>query len=187
MMYKAFRPVLLALAVVTSLSASMLTVEARAESAESINRDATAALEQLFATEPGTRELAAKAKAILIFPSIVKAGFMFGAQYGEGALRENGKTVGYYSSVAGSYGFQAGVQVFGYALFLMNGKALDYMKKSDGWELGVGPSIVIVEAGKAKSYTTTTLKDDVYGFIFSQKGLMAGVGVQGSKISKIRR
>jgi lipid-binding SYLF domain-containing protein len=86
--------------------------------------------------------------------------------------------------VAASYGLQAGVQAFGYALFLMNDKALEYLDKSDGWEIGVGPSIVIVDQGKAKTMTSTTLRDDVYAFIFSQKGLMAGAGIQGSKITK---
>jgi lipid-binding SYLF domain-containing protein len=88
--------------------------------------------------------------------------------------------------VAGSYGLQAGVQKFGYALFLMNDKALAYLDNSDGWEIGVGPSIVIVDQGKAKTMTSTTLRDDVYAFIFSQKGLMAGLGIQGSKITKTK-
>ena len=85
--------------------------------------------------------------------------------------------------MAASYGLQVGVQKFGYALFLMNDKALTYLDKSDGWEIGVGPSIV-VDQGKAKTMTSTTLRDDVYAFIFSQKGLMAGLGIQGSKITK---
>jgi len=92
--------------------------------------------------------------------------------------------VGHYNSVAASYGLQVGAQAFGYALFLMNDKALEYLDKSDGWEIGVGPSIVIVDQGKAKAMTSTTLRDDVYAFIFSQKGLMAGAGIQGSKITK---
>ena len=79
------------------------------------------------------------------------------------------------------------MQSFGYALFLMNDKALEYLDKSDGWELGVGPTIVIVDKGKAKSLTTMTLKDDVYAFIFDQKGLMAGLGIQGSKITKLEK
>jgi lipid-binding SYLF domain-containing protein len=77
------------------------------------------------------------------------------------------------------------VQSFGYAMFLMTDKALQYLDRSDGWELGVGPSIVVVDLGKANSLTTTTLKDDVYAFIFDQKGLMAGLGLQGSKITKL--
>jgi len=125
-----------------------------------------------------------QAKAVLVFPRIVKAGLLIGGQYGDGALIKAGRIVGHYNSVAASYGLQAGAQAFGYALFLMNDKALEYLDKSDGWEIGVGPSIVIVDQGKAKTMTSTTLRDDVYAFIFSQKGLMAGLGIQGSKITK---
>ena len=89
--------------------------------------------------------------------------------------------------MAGSYGLQAGAQTFGYALFFMNAGALAYLDKSDGWEVGVGPSIVVVDEGMGKSMTSTTLTQDVYAFIFSQKGLMAGLGVQGSKITKINK
>jgi lipid-binding SYLF domain-containing protein len=94
---------------------------------------------------------------------------------------------GYYNSLAGSYGLQAGVQTFGYALFFMNEAALAYLDKSDGWEIGVGPSIVVVDEGVGKSLTSTTITHDVYAFIFDQKGLMAGLGIQGSKISKISK
>jgi lipid-binding SYLF domain-containing protein len=110
---------------------------------------------------------------------------MFGGQLGDGVLMKGRETLGYYNSVAASYGFQAGVQVFGYALFFMNDAALAYLNKSDGWELGVGPSIVVVDAGMGKSLTSTTITQDVYAFIFDQKGLMAGMGIQGSKITKL--
>jgi lipid-binding SYLF domain-containing protein len=154
---------------------------------DSFHADAHAALTKLYESEPVAKTIGEKAKAILVFPSIVKAGFIVGGQYGEGVLLEDGKVIAHYNSVAASYGLQAGVQSFGYALFLMSDKALQYLSKSDGWELGVGPSIVIVDKGKAKSLTTTTLKDDVYAFIFNQKGLMAGLGLQGSKITKLEK
>lgn len=125
------------------------------------------------------------AKGILIFPSIVKGGFIIGAHYGKGALKKGGATVGYYSSLAGSYGLQAGIQSFGYILFFMNEKSLEYLDNSEGWEIGVGPSIVVMDKGAGKSLTTTTGRSDVYAFIFSQQGLMAGLGLQGSKITKI--
>ena len=112
---------------------------------------------------------------------------MFGAQYGEGVLRKGNKSVGYYNTVAASYGLQAGVQSFGYALFFMTEPALEYLDKSDGFELGVGPSIVVLDAGKAKTMTTTTMQNAIYAFIFDQRGLMAGMGLQGSKISRIDR
>lgn len=169
-----------------ALTVALLTVPtARVFANDEIVADANAALQSLYSSEPAAKAIGEKAKAVLVFPSIVKAGFIVGAQYGEGVLFENGKFVAHYNSVAGSYGLQAGVQKFGYALFLMNDKALEYLNKSDGWELGVGPSIVIVDKGKAKSLTTTTLKDDVYAFIFDQKGLMAGLGIQGSKITRL--
>jgi len=158
-----------------------------AASAEEIDRDAAAALKTLYGTEPKAKELGAIAKGILVFPNILKAGFMVGAQVGEGALLVGGKTVGYYNTVAGSYGFQAGVQKYSYVMFLMTDSVMEYLNKSDGWELGVGPSIVVVDAGKARTLTTTTAKDDIYAFIFAQKGLMAGLGLQGSKITKINK
>ena len=151
-----------------------------------IDRDTDKALRELYATTPAARTLAAKAKGILVFPSITKAGFIFGGQFGGGgALRKNGKTVGYYNTVAGSYGLQAGIQNFGYALFFMTDDALKYLDQSGGFEVGVGPSIVVVDEGMGRSLTTSTIKDSIYGFIFDQKGLMAGLGLQGSKITRI--
>jgi lipid-binding SYLF domain-containing protein len=116
---------------------------------------------------------------------VVKGGLIVGGQYGVGALREGRKTFGYYKTVAASYGLQAGAQKFGYAMFFMTDSALQHLKKSSGWEVGVGPSIVLVDEGVARSLTTTTAKDDIYAFFFDQKGLMAGLGLQGSKISSI--
>jgi lipid-binding SYLF domain-containing protein len=127
----------------------------------------------------------AKAKAILVFPKVTKAGLGVGGQYGDGALIKGGKTVAYYNTAGVSYGLQAGAQTYGYALFFMNDKALEQIDKADGFEVGVGPSVVVMDAGMAKTTTTTTMKDDIYAFIFGQKGLMAGLGIQGNKITKI--
>jgi lipid-binding SYLF domain-containing protein len=153
--------------------------------ASRIDGDANAALSNLYNTTPKARSLAARAKAILVFPGVVKAGFIAGAQYGKGALLRNGRVAGYYNLVAGSYGLQAGAQSFDYAMFFMTQSALDYLDRSEGFEVGVGPSVVIVDAGMARTLTTTTAKDDVYAFISGQKGLMAGLGLQGSKITRI--
>ena len=158
-----------------------------AESAAGLEADADAAFKELYRGSPEAKMLSEKATAVLVFPNIVKAGFLVGAQYGEGVLIKKGKPVGFYSSVAGSYGLQAGVQSFGYALFLMSSSAVNYLDNSEGWEIGVGPSIVVVDEGVARSLTSTTLKDDVYAFIFDQKGLMAGMGIQGSKITRISK
>jgi lipid-binding SYLF domain-containing protein len=163
----------------------MSASSALAASASEINRDANAALAKLYEKVPEARALGARAKGTLIFPSIVKAGFLVGAQYGEGVMRKQGKNAGYYNTVAASYGLQAGVQSFGYVLFFMTDSAVDYLGKSEGFEIGVGPSIVILDEGKAKTLTTTTGQSDIYAFIFDQKGLMAGLGLQGSKISRI--
>ena len=156
-------------------------------SAAEIDRQVDAALDSLFARDPDLRSLASQAKGVLVFPSIVKAGFLFGAQYGDGALRQQGRTAGYYNTVAASYGLQADVQSFGYALFLMSDSALRYLDTSGGWELGVGPSIVVLDVGAARALTTTTAKSDIYAVIFDQRGLMAGAGLQGSKISRMER
>jgi len=158
-----------------------------AASGAELDREVDSALNTLFAKSQSAKVLAEKAKAILVFPAITKAGFIVGGQYGQGALRENGKTVGYYSSAAASYGLQAGIQKFGYALFFMTDSARTYLDRSDGWEIGAGPSIVVVDVGAAGSFTTTTAKSDVYAFFFSQKGLMAGIGLQGTKITRINK
>ena len=145
---------------------------ARAASAAEINRDAKSALEKLYAKSPKAKMLGEKAKGILVFPGIAKAGFLVGGQYGEGALRKGGETAGYYNTVQLSYGLQAGIQKYGYALFLMTDSAMKWIDKSDGWEIGVGPSIVVVDTGVATSATTTTLQSEIYAFFFDQKGLM---------------
>lgn len=176
-----------AAALLAALLVSQGASSSFAASREELERDAAHALKNLYASNPSAKLLGSKAKAILVFPNIVKAGFMFGGQMGDGVLTKNGAVAGYYNSLAASYGLQAGVQVFGYALFLMNDHALGYLDKSDGWELGVGPSIVLVDKGVAQSLTSTTLTQDVYAFIFDQKGLMAGIGIQGSKISRISK
>ena len=173
------------LAVALAATSSVNTRPALATSAADINRDANTVLAKLYANKPEAKKLASQAKAILIFPSIYKAGFMFGAQYGEGVLRKGNKSVGYYNTVAASYGWQAGAQAFGYALFFMNDSALSYLDKSEGFEVGMGPSIVVLDEGMGKSMTSSTVTQDIYALIFDQKGLMAGAGIQGSKISKI--
>jgi lipid-binding SYLF domain-containing protein len=157
----------------------------QAATAGEIDRDVDGALQTLYRTTPAAKNLAKIAKGILVFPDIIKAGLIVGGQYGEGALRVDGKTSGYYRTVAASYGLQAGAQSYGYALFFIDNEGLNYLRKSKGWEIGVGPSIVIVDEGVARSLTTTTAKSGIYAFIFEQKGLMAGIGIQGSKITKI--
>jgi lipid-binding SYLF domain-containing protein len=152
-----------------------------------MDQEAAAALQSLYADTPKARELAQKAKGILVFPDVVKAGFLVGAHHGEGELIENGKVTGYYATTAASYGLQAGAQTFGFVMFFMSDSALQNLKTSPGFDVGIGPSVVVVDAGMAKSMTTATLQSDIYAFIFNQTGLMAGMGLQGSKITKLSR
>jgi lipid-binding SYLF domain-containing protein len=158
---------------------------ALAASAQKIDQGVTAALKRLYAESPTAKMLGQKAKGILVFPGVVKGGLIIGGQWGEGALRERGKTVRYYRTVAASYGLQAGGQKFGYALFFMDDDSLKYLETSSGWEIGTGPSVVVVDKGVAKSMGTTASREGVFAFIFGQKGLMAGIGIQGSKITPI--
>ena len=156
------------------------------EKAAEIDKNARAALADLYAKVDGAKALGGKAHAILVFPKITKAGLVVGGLHGDGALIQGGKTVGYYSTSGGSVGLQAGVQTYGYALLFMNPAALKQLDKADGFEVGVGPSVVVLDEGKAKNVTTTTAKDDIYAFIFGQKGLMAGLGIQGNKITRTK-
>lgn len=152
-----------------------------------LEQDSRAALQSLYSGSPGAKALGEKARGILVFPNIVKAGFVVGAQSGDGVLLTQGKMAGYYNTAAVSVGLQAGAQSFGYVLFFMSDKVLNDFRNSKNFQIGVGPSIVIVDAGAAKDLNTLTAKADVYAMIFDQKGLMAGAGLQGSKITKINR
>jgi lipid-binding SYLF domain-containing protein len=158
-----------------------------AATAQELNRDSEQALQQLYRTNEIASTIAQKARAILVFPSIVKAGLIFGGSYGEGVLKKGGTTAAYYNSVSASWGLQAGAQSYSYAVFLMNDQAVAYLNNSKGWEIGTGPTVVIVNEGAAKNLSSSTLRDDAYAFVFGQQGLMAGINIEGSKISKIER
>lgn len=176
-----------ALLLATTAAAIGLPAKAWAATAAEIDAKADNALTSLYRENEGARALADKAKGVLIFPSIVKGGFLVGGAYGQGALRVGGKSVGYYNSVAASYGLQIGVQSFSYVLFFMTEEALKYLDKSDGWEIGVGPSVVVADEGFGAKASSTTLQAEIYAFIFGQEGLMAGLGIEGSKIARIDR
>ena len=177
---------LLFVALVVALSTA-ISVPASAESKADLERNSRSALNKLVAKVPTAKTLNGKAVAVLVFPSITKAGFVVGGQYGEGVLWRGGKAVGYYSTAGASYGLQAGAQKYGYAMFFMNENALNALNTDEGFEVGVGPSVVLVDEGMAKSLTTTTAQNDIYAFIFGQTGLMAGVGIQGNKITRINK
>ncbi len=167
------------------LGSMLLAASLMAQAGSQIDREVDAALAELYRTTPSAKDLAKHAKGILVFPSIVKAGFIVGAQYGKGAMRKGSKTSGYYNIVAGSYGLQAGAQSFSYVMFFMSGSALSQLDSSSGFEIGVGPSVVVLDEGMARSLTTTTMRHDFYAFVFGQEGLMAGMGLQGSKITLV--
>ncbi|HEX4800954.1 MAG TPA: lipid-binding SYLF domain-containing protein [Sphingomicrobium sp.] len=175
------------LGVSVALAATIPSDSAVAASAAQLNADGQAALSRLYAQSDRARRYARDAHAILVFPKIVKAGFLIGGQGGEGVLFVRGRPTAYYKIGAVSYGLQAGGQSFSYALFLMNDAAIRYLNRSDGWAIGSGPSVVVVDKGAAMSTTSTTLAKDVYAFPFGQKGLMAGLGLEGSKITRINK
>lgn len=153
--------------------------------ADDQTHEARSALHQLVANNHAAANLHSNALAVLVFPDVKKAGFVVGAQSGRGVLFIHGRPSGHYRTSAASYGFQAGVQTFGYALFFMDREALDWISNTRGWEIGTGPSVVIMDKGKARSMSTNTLHRGIYAFTFDQKGMMAGAGLQGSKIKRI--
>ncbi len=170
-----------------SVLAGLSPMSAMAASAEDLNKDAQQALAALYKTNPVTETISKKSRAVLVFPKIVKAGLVFGGSYGEGVLMKNGAVSEYYNSVSASWGWQAGAESYAYVVFLMSDKAVRYLAKSNGWEFGVGPSLVLVNEGVAKNLSTSTLKDDAYAFITDQQGLMASLSIEGTKISRIKR
>ncbi len=151
-----------------------------------IARNSRAALRSLYAQNSAARALGHKARAVLVFPSITKGGLMVGGMAGNGALiRNDGSIQDFYQTAGASYGLQAGIQTYGYALFLMDNSAFHNLNRSDGWEVGSSPSLVVVDGGMATSLTTATLNKSTYAFFFNQRGLMGGLGLQGSKITRI--
>jgi len=170
---------------VTVTAHPLLAQDKGKTAAAELESESKAALQKLYASAPLAKGIGPTAYAILVFPKVKKAGLGIGGQYGEGALLKKGAAVAYYKTTGASVGLQAGGQTYGYAMFFMNAKAVEQLDNANGFEVGVGPSIVVVDEGMAKTTTTKTLKEDIYAFVFGQKGLMAGLGIQGNKISKI--
>ena len=157
-----------------------------AQNKATITQQSQKALNQLLKSNADARVLNSKAVAVLVFPNITKAGLMIGGQYGDGVLLNKGKPIAYYNTTGVSYGLQIGAQEYGYAMFFMKQSAITALDSTDGFEVGVGPSVVVVDEGFAKSNTSINLQEDIYAFIFNQKGLMAGLGIQGNKITKLK-
>jgi lipid-binding SYLF domain-containing protein len=174
------------IALVASLPVVM-SAPASAESKSELEASSKKVLNNLVAQVPAAKTAQSKAVAVLVFPSVTKAGMGIGGQFGEGVLWRKGRPVGYYNTAGASWGMQVGAQRYGYAMFFMNEKSLKYLDSSQGLEVGVGPSVVVVDSGMAKGITSSTLTEEIYAFVFAQKGLMAGVGLQGNKITKIEK
>jgi lipid-binding SYLF domain-containing protein len=151
-----------------------------------LTRKARESLNELLASSPAARRASKSAHAVLVFPSILKGGFVFGAETGDGVLFEGGKPVGYYNLSGGSWGLQIGGQDFAYALFLMTPNAQEYLHKSEGWQAGTGPSITVINKGAAAEVDTTTATHDVLAFPYNGKGLMADLTFQGAKITHLK-
>ncbi len=170
-----------------TLALGAFSSQAFAATAEDLNSDAAQALQILYRHNPVAESISKKAKAILVFPKVIKAGLVFGGSYGEGVLMKGSHVAGYYNSVSASWGWQAGAESYAYVVFLMSDKAVKYLDRSKGWEFGVGPTVVAVDEGVAKNLSTSTLKSDAYAFVFDQQGLMASLSIEGTKISRIKR
>ncbi len=177
----------LLLASAAALTLGLPAANAQAASAENIDADAMQTLATLYKTHPEAETLSKNARAVLVFPKIIKAGLVFGGSYGEGVMMQSGKATGYYSSMSASWGWQAGAESYSYVVFLMNEKSLDYLEKTKGWEIGVGPSVVAMNEGLAKNVSSTTIKDDAYAYILDQQGLMASLSIEGTKISRVNK
>jgi len=170
---------------VAAAMALLMPTAAIAADRAALEKEARTAYQKLLAQVPAAKALSKHTVAVLVFPRLTKAGFIVGGQYGDGVLFRGGTVDGFYNTTGASYGLQAGAQQYGYAMLIMNQKSLNALNNNDGFEVGIGPSIVVVDEGMGKSITTTTATNDIYAFIFGQKGLMAGLGLQGNKITRL--
>jgi len=161
------------------------TKQVRAATEKEIDVSVDVALERFFKQVKGANEFARSAKGMLILPGVVKAGFVVGGEYGEGALQVGGKTVDYYNVIAGSFGLQIGAQSKDIIIAFMTDEALKSFRASDGWEAGVDGNVALLKVGAGERIDSHTLKDPIVGFVFGVKGLMADVSVKGSKFNKL--
>ena len=150
-----------------------------------MDRDVDATLSRLYSTVPGTREMVQRAAGVLVFPSVVGGSFVVGAEYGKGALREGGTTTGYYSTTAGSIGFQAGGQSKAVVYVFNTGEALQKFKASNGWTAGADATVAVGKISANGSVDTETMKQAVSSFILTNVGLEAGASVGAAKVTRI--
>lgn len=151
-----------------------------------IDAGVDSALAQLYATDPGARQLGQKAEGILVFPNVTKAGLVVGGEYGEGALRVRNQTAGYYSATAGSIGLQAGAQTKSVIMMFMTKPALDKFRASEGWTAGADASVALIKTGASGSVDTATAQQAVVGYVLTKSGLMFDASIDGTKISPLK-
>lgn len=169
------------------LSGLSLSEQAVAASAKEINIGVDATLKRFTKEVNGGAQFLNKAEAVLVFPNVLKAGFVVGGEYGEGALRVGGDTVGYYSTAGASIGFQLGAQSKSVVLVFLSKQALNSFRNSDGWKVGVDGSVALIKWGVGEDVNSTEIKDPVVGFVFGNKGLMYNLTLEGAKFSRIKR
>lgn len=168
------------------LVCSVFVTGSFADSAAVLDSKVQGTLDMFKATK-GSDAIFKEAKGLLVFPSVKKAGFGIGGEYGEGALLVDGKTVDYYNTVAASFGFQIGVQAKSIILAFMTDQALNKFENSDGWEVGADASVAVIAVGANGSLDTTSTNQPVIAFVFDQKGLMYNLTLEGSKMTKIKK
>ena len=178
---------LLPLLMIASLTGFGVSGAAVAASAQEIDIKVDGALKEFKSEVKGGAEFLDKAKGVLVFPNVVKAGLVVGGEYGEGALRVGGKSVQYYNIASASFGFQIGAQQYAIVMVFLEEEAMNKFRESSGWEAGVDGSVAVAEWGAGQDINTQNFKDPIVGFVFSNKGLMAGVSIEGSKITKLER
>ncbi|MGD0229186.1 MAG: YSC84-related protein [Syntrophorhabdales bacterium] len=166
------------------VSAVLLPHMAQAATKTEINASVDVALERFATGVKGGEAFLKAAKGVLVIPRIKQAGFVVGGKYGNGALRIGGRSIGYYNLAAGSVGFQVGAQEFNVLLCFMDQNALRKFRTSTGWQVGVDGQVTLVNIGAGGSVDTTKLKEPIVGFVFGQKGLMAGVSLEGLKFTR---
>lgn len=175
----------MSLGLLSACSTNEAAKETPAQQKAAIEAGYDATMATLYKSVPGSRELASKARAILVFPKVYAAGLVVGGEYGEGALRAGGQTVDYYKTTAASFGFQAGVQSKALIYFFMTQKAYDDFRKSSGWTAGVDGSVALIQVGANGGIDTKSYDNAVNAFALTNGGLMAAATVAGSKIAKL--
>jgi lipid-binding SYLF domain-containing protein len=182
----AFGGIALAGCTTTSSSSSNPTPSTDSSKRQSIDAAVDGTLSRLFTTVKGSRELVSKARGVLVFPSVLQAGFIVGGQYGEGALRVGGASVGYYSTISGSFGLQAGAQSKAIIFLFMTQDSLDKFRNADGWSVGGDASVALVKVGANGAIDTTTATAPVQVFVLTNAGLMGDLSLQGTKVSRLK-